>query len=337
MPALQNHCLVLLWTLLLSLCFLSAEGFVPLTGIVPVQQQFTITAQTSSSSPFIINTHMRLPRTASSSLQMSSDGGGGKSALTAAGLVIVALLFFGGSVLPMMSGMSATAGGVAPLANSVANRDQMQQTTTNDKYRLSRSAIQEKLNTVPVFYVVGDKGEMGTRIYMSYNDAKDSAGSKEVVKATTLDQVEYPLVLRRGRMRMAPPPIEVQKAEDALSANTDTTYTLVPSKNALADAADAKLDLDANDFPIFVADRLAFGDPNGGLKVPLFLERSDCLTSYTRLRGSNLNMPETPNIRTTTLNDELFSMEKGTRPGMTQLNFYATAEDVNKAVDLITY
>jgi len=28
-------------------------------------------------------------------------------------------------------------------------------------------------------------------------------------------------------------------------------------------------------------------------------------------------------------------MEKGTRQGMTQLTFYATAQDVNKAVELI--
>lgn len=59
------------------------------------------------------------------------------------------------------------------------------------------------------------------------------------------------------------------------------------------------------------------------------------MTSYSRLRGSNLNLPETPNIRSTTLNDQLFSMEKGTRPGMTQLSFYASADDVNKAIELI--
>ncbi|KAI2507819.1 hypothetical protein MHU86_6599 [Fragilaria crotonensis] len=174
---------------------------------------------------------------------------------------------------------------------------------------------------------------MGTDLYLSYNDAKDVAGSK-IVKATTLDQVEYPLVLKRGRMRMAPPPSEIQKAEEAL-VGSDTTFTLVPSKQALADAAELKIDLSSSDFPLFVADRLAFASPNGGLQVPLFLEKRDCLTSYNRLRGTNLNLPETPNIRSTTLNDELFSMEKGTRPGMTQLSFYASADDVNKAIELM--
>jgi hypothetical protein len=48
-------------------------------------------------------------------------------------------------------------------------------------------------------------------------------------------------------------------------------------------------------------------------------------------------MPEAPTVRVTTLNAELFSMEKGTRPGVTQLAFYGTAEDLLKASDLIGY
>ena len=68
-------------------------------------------------------------------------------------------------------------------------REQQQVVVTNDKYRLSRAAIQEKLNTVPVFYVIGGNGKMGTDLYLSYNDAKEVAGGK-TVKATTLDQVE---------------------------------------------------------------------------------------------------------------------------------------------------
>ena len=69
-------------------------------------------------------------------------------------------------------------------------------------------------------------------------------------------------------------------------------------------------------------------------QLPLFLEQKDCITSYTRLRASKTSLPEQPNIRSTTLMDELASMEKGTRPGMSQLAFYATAEDVNKAVEM---
>jgi hypothetical protein len=65
------------------------------------------------------------------------------------------------------------------------------------------------------------------------------------------------------------------------------------------------------------------------------LEKQDCATSYSRLRGTNLNLPEVPNIRVTTLKDQLLSMEQGTRPGLTQLSFYASADDVNKAVEIL--
>jgi len=67
-------------------------------------------------------------------------------------------------------------------------------------------------------------------------------------------------------MRMAPPPSEIQKAEDSL-VDSAKTYNLIPSNHALADANEMKLDLAANDFPLFVADRLAFASPNGGLQV----------------------------------------------------------------------
>jgi len=263
-------------------------------------------------------------------MSASDDNNGGNAFLTAVSGAVVLGLFLGGSILPMVSDLG---GGVAPLGNSVAFRDaegQIQkQFEPNDKYRLSRAAIQEKLSSVPVFYVVGSDGEMETNIYMSYQDAKGRAGSKSV-KATTLDQVEYPLILRRGRMRMAPPPLEITKAEES-----NKIFSLVPSKQAVSDAANQNIDLSTNDFPLFVADRLAFANPNGGLQVPLFLEKADCETSYQRLKGNNKNLAENPTLRVTTLNDEIYSMEKGTRPGMTQLVIYANADDVNKAVELV--
>lgn len=189
-PFHQRCRVLLLITLLLAASFHGSQGFVPLTGGAVVQ--------TKGRSPFVLvvnHDENRLAQPTSTtgsttSLQMSSEGGGGgKAALTTAGLVLVAALFLGGSLLPMVSGMGAMSG-TAPVANSVATREQAtQQIVINDKYRLSRAAIQEKLNTVPVFYVVGDKGKMGTKIYLSYNDAMDAAGN-QVVKATTLDQVE---------------------------------------------------------------------------------------------------------------------------------------------------
>merc|ERR1712183_891134 len=108
-----------------------------------------------------------------------------------------------------------------------------------------------------------------------------------------------------------------------------------------ADAAEFNVQLAPNDFPLFIADRLAFSQASGTVQVPLFLEKRDCITSYERLQKNSAatnykasKLPEKPILRITTLNDELFSMEKGTRPGQTQLAMYATAEDVNKAVEI---
>jgi len=263
--------------------------------------------------------------------------------------LIVALLVFSGDLLPLLSGQLGSK--TAPLAESVAFRNSdgtssLVSTNTNvnptmsDKYRLSRGKIQEKISAIPVFYVtLEDETIDGTNFYLSGDDAAaaadNSSSEKKVVKATTLDQVQYPLILRRGRMRMAPPPVEVSKAE----ANSDVKYTLIPSKQAIADAAEFNVKLAPNDFPLFLADRLAFSQVDGTIQVPLFLAKRDCITSYERLQKNSGNykassLPEKPILRVTTLNDELFSMEKGTRPGQTQLAVYATAEDVNKAIEL---
>lgn len=173
----------LLLSLVSSLFLPGIFGFIPLK-----HHETKIHVATGSRSSQLVPADLS-PRPLSTALTMSSSGGGSsKGIVTAAGLLVIVILFVGGSILPMMD-MGRAGGGVAPLANSVATRDQQQQVVTNDKYRLSRAAIQEKLNTVPVFYVVGGNGEMGTDLYLSYNDAKDVAGSK-IVKATTLDQVE---------------------------------------------------------------------------------------------------------------------------------------------------
>jgi hypothetical protein len=72
-------------------------------------------------------------------------------------------------------------------------------------------------------------------------------------------------------MRMAPPPPEIQKAESALEMS-HKIYTLIPSKQEKIDASDFSLSLEPSDIPLFVADRLAFANPNGGLQVCLIRE-----------------------------------------------------------------
>jgi hypothetical protein len=136
-------------------------------------------------------------------------------------------------------------------------------------------------------------------------------------------------------MRMAPPPAEVEKAEQELSDGTNKSYRLSPSKEAVAQATkEFEMDLAASDIPLFVADRLAFASSNGP-QLPLFVDKSDCVLTYQRLRNGKSSLPELPNIRTTSLLETLNSMEKGTRPGVSQLAFYGTSTDVEKAAEML--
>lgn len=175
----QHRCVfVLLFALLISQ---DVAGFTPMS----ISAATRIAKSRSIAQDYVV----RQTAPSSTALSMSSEdnGGGGGGILPLIGAIFIGGLFLGSSFLPMMGGGG---GGVAPLANSVATSDGKQQTVVaNDKFRLSRAAIQEKLSVVPVFYVVGSNGDMETNLFLSYDEAKGAAGSK-VVKATTLDQVE---------------------------------------------------------------------------------------------------------------------------------------------------
>lgn len=281
-------------------------------------------------------------RKAHTTLHMSSSNQG-PGPLTAVIIVGIIAVFIVTGVGPLFDTPGAND---LNLGDSVASRQDSGKVVNyqSDFDKLSRSKIQEKLNRVPVFYLVEGNNEASIasgNIFLSYADATEAAASASLkVKATTLDQVMYPLIFKRGRMRMAPPPPAIQKAEDALTQATDDgpttalSFKLVPSQAALKDAKEENLNLGDGDIPLFVAERLAFAGSDGP-QVPLFLEKTDCITSYNRLRESNNRLAETPNLRTTTLKDILFSMEKGTRPAVSQLQFYATAEDLIRASEMM--
>ena len=274
-------------------------------------------------------------------------------------------VFIAGSVLPLVGTFDMKGQGGVSLADSVITRQdvpgKLNEMGERKEFKLSRSNIQDKLNAVPVFYLVDTTTAtrtttpvMSSEIYVSYEDAlgaASSSNSNTVVKGTTLDQVMYPLVLKRGRMRMAPPPLEIEEAEAqvlAAAKNGDTnsnsnsnnnvlpTYRLIPSSKAVQQYKKSTNNegLTTSDVPLFVADRLAFGSSEGP-QLPLFLNEDDCIASYQRLQqGSNGKLPVEPTIRTSSLLQTVLSMEKGTRPGLKQLAFYATEQDLNKVVEL---
>ena len=133
---------------------------------------------------------------------------------------------------------------------------------------------------------------------------------------------------------MAPPPAEIEQAEAKIMAgDRSDIFRLVPSKISVEQAKQLDLETSQSDVPLFIADRLAFASTKGA-QLPLFLNKDDCITSYKRLREAKSSLPEQPNIRTTTLLETLISMEKGTRPGVSQLNFYATAGDLLRLTEM---
>lgn len=280
----------------------------------------------------------------------STDDNGPGTPTVIAGIVGVIILL-ASSFVPMMMDMQAPVqsnnmglgDAVASKSTSTVNGDKA---TTSMKFQdgsfesLSRANIQEKMNRVPVFYLANKDGTMDRNIYVSFEEAtKAASASGTTVKVTTLDQVTFPLVMKRGRMRMAPPPPEIAQAEAALMAeggNNGITFQLVPSTSALKAAKETEMDLADGDVPLFASDRLAFASPKGP-EVPLFFEKADCVTSYERLRsggGPSSRLPVEPTIRTTTLADELYSMEKGTRPSVKQLQFYSAEYDLIHAAEL---
>ena len=315
-----------------------SHGFVtPLRHVVVPGSRYHATDLPSQlSSPFIATS--AVDTTSTTALRMASDDEGG-GIVTKLALVGVLVVFLITSILPFLSEMQADVG-PANLSGAVATRDAPDSGYESSFDRLSRAKIQEKLSRVPAFYLA-DKvtGRMAPEIYASYEDAVDAskAGDGSTVKATTLNQVMYPLVLKRGRMMMPPPPLEIAKAEEALRGEDGApvadgvNYKLIPSTQAKKSATELDLKLAANDIPLFVADRLAFAG-SGGAQVPLFFEKEDAISSYQRLQQqSGSKLPAEPKIRATTLLDELNSMEKGTRPGVKQLEFYAAADDLMRA------
>ena len=194
---------------------------------------------------------------------------------------------------------------------------------------LSEAKIQEKLSNIPVFYMADDNG-IGDSFYLSYNQAKNEASDKVVKVTTTLEQVMYPLILKKGNTKANnKTPVEIKSARQNVD---EITYKLVASKAALNDG---DMTLKEGDIPLFVVEKLAFAGNDGKPQVPLFTEKGDGVVSYARLRESGGNkLPEVPSIRTTTLLEVIESMEKGTRPGVGQLEFYANADDVMKADEM---
>ena len=293
-------------------------------------------------------------RRASLSMTSGNDGrgGGGGPGLVTAAFAIGVLIFFAVSAFAPLIDYAST----SPSANDINLGDSVVTRQDGNKLSgyqskfdvLSPAKVQEKLRNLPVFYLSTNDDDgtsvMGDRnAYLSFRDADNAvkrASSRTSVKATTVDQVMYPLILGRGGTPETTSAVAPAEIKNALAAAAGTngggkSYGLVPSEAASIDARD--MGLKEGDIPLYVVERLAFASDDGRPQVPLFTERGDAMTSYARLRESGGNkLPEEPTIRTTSLLDVLDSMERGTRPAVGQLQFYGNADDVLKADEMLS-
>jgi hypothetical protein len=138
------------------------------------------------------------------------DDESGSSLGTTIGLTFILILFLAGSILPLFDSSGGMGNRNLSISDSIVTRQQQQDVVVpgrvvnvgNVKDQLSRAAIQEKLSTIPVFYLAtkggggngsGDSTIMAsTDIYLSYEEAKEVASSSSsIVKVTSLDQVMY--------------------------------------------------------------------------------------------------------------------------------------------------
>lgn len=329
------------------------EGFAP---IIPPRHISAITHHDGPSLAFSTTSIRTNTNTLNSRLNLSSihqtklymsDNPDDNTGIVTKIFISFVLLFFAASLFAPLIDFASTSAPSATdlrLGDSVVTRQDDGNKLKNYQSKfdaLSPAKIQEKLTNLPVFYLSANDGTsmLGDKIYLSFNEAETAAKSSDgSVKVTTLDQVMYPLILKRETVMKTTntTPVEIKNAKESVESDgKSSSYTLIPTTAALNDAKD--MTLKEGDIPLFVVERLAFAGNDGKPQVPLFTEKGDAITSYTRLREAGSGkLPEVPAIRTTSLLDVLESMEKGTRPAVGQLQFYGNADDVIKADEIMS-
>jgi hypothetical protein len=216
--------------------------------------------------------------------------------------------------------------------------------------RLTRREINDKLRQVPIFFVQ-DQGTGGIyivdgigKIFTDKADADELARGKAGVKvsATTADDIFYTLIERK---------IKLGSFVEGVAGKCDTSaqYLLVPSAKELSQTSPEWQSSHHDDIPLFRVANLAF-EKEGGLEIPLFLNREDALSSYGRLQdvkksrttnsGSSSSASDTssslapPTVQETSLRDLVQLFSSGGFEGRA-LEIYPSMESIESARSLI--
>lgn len=206
--------------------------------------------------------------------------------------------------------------------------------------RLTRREINYKLAQVPVFFAsdpaspnsVFIDGTEG-RFFINFNDATEYAKQKSLsVQAATLEDVYYPLVVKKAKIGSFLPGV-------ATSSNLDANYVITPPLQQTKTIKDAAVDLSANDLPLFRIPNLAFNKE--GIEVPLFVYREDAMSAFDRLQegrkaAATTATPTTaePTVQITSLSKLLALWESGGIEGRA-LEVYPGMEEIENARRLI--
>ncbi|CAM9706181.1 unnamed protein product [Discosporangium mesarthrocarpum] len=252
-------------------------------------------------------------------------------------LTIVALVAtVGGSALPFFQGGPET--GVGAKTVRVVQEDGTE-IFKGAMTSMSRQEIQKKLSQVPVFFLRESNGGVHTiggegQFFMAPEDAQAKLlqlGEKSDIKvsATTLDDIFYPLIQKRG------PNSNPLGAEVSGKSDTSAQYRLIARRDQVAAAvktAGNTLKIEEGSVPIWMADSLAFQGV-GKIKVPLFTNLADLETSWARLREAGSVTEDSPKIQVSTIGEAVRRMEKG-GGGNRMLEFFADMDAIEQAEKL---
>eukprot|EP01038_Epipyxis_sp_PR26KG_P008864 gene8864-11957_t len=177
--------------------------------------------------------------------------------------------------------------------------------------KLSRREINTKLSQIPIFFItrtdINKDIESGSATYLylnndnnglfflDKNDADTALKSLSIEKssstigisASTLDEVYYPLIIRKQK-------IGSYMSNIFSKADPNAKYKIIPSASQLLNVPNEwKSKNHVDSVPLFRMKNLAFSKPEG-LEIPLFLRKEDAISSYQRLQDSKTNPDSKP-------------------------------------------
>ncbi|CAN0082411.1 unnamed protein product [Pylaiella littoralis] len=194
---------------------------------------------------------------------------------------------------------------------------------------------------IPVFFLRDESGAVHTEngeglFFMSPGDAKEklqelkgAEGTK--VSATTLDDVWFPLIKKKG-LNKKPVGAEASGLSD-LSA----TYRIIPRASQISQALETQgwnTVADAGGVPVWAAETLAFRGSNNKMKMPLFTNVDDLMTSWNRLDTEAGSEAKSPKIQVSSIGAIIDIMQRGGGDNR-NLEFFADMEAIEQAEKLL--